>query len=195
MKVGLFGGSFNPAHSGHLHVAETARKRLGLDKILWLVSPGNPLKDPASWGNYADRVQSARDLIAGRPAHKICESETAFDTRYTLDTVQGFLERWPGTRFVWLIGADNLGSFHRWRSWQQLTRTLPIAVISRPGDPVRDLLSPFARQFASSRLSEHQAGSLLHRNTPVWTYITAPLNPLSSTLLREISAMADPVKL
>lgn len=184
MKVGLFGGSFNPAHIGHLHLAQTAKKRLGLDKILWLVSPGNPLKSVKSWENYSERLQSAKDLTSAHPSQIVCESEKIFATRYTIDTINGFKKRWAGVDFVWLIGADNLRNFHLWRDWQQIVKALPIAVIARPDDPIIARLSPFARQFANYRLPEAAAKVLARQNSPAWVYLPAPYCQVSSTALR-----------
>ncbi len=184
MVVGLFGGSFNPAHAGHVHLAETARKRLGLDRVLWLVSPGNPLKARADWGEYDQRVESARAITAHLPDQLVCESEMAFGTRYSADTLLGFKARWPGVRFVWLIGADNLRHFHLWRDWQQIAELVPIAVLARPGDPIKARLSRFARQYATTRLPDHAARGLAIRSAPAWVYLNAPYNELSSTALR-----------
>ncbi|MCF6292181.1 MAG: nicotinate (nicotinamide) nucleotide adenylyltransferase [Robiginitomaculum sp.] len=185
MKIGLFGGSFNPAHIGHLHLAQTAKKRLGLHKVLWLVSPGNPLKSTKSWENYSKRLQSTKDITEASPAQIVCESEKMFATRYTIDTINGFKRRWPSVDFVWLIGADNLRSFHLWRNWQQIVQTIPIAIISRPDDPVRARLSPFARQFAKYRLPQTAAKSLISRTSPAWVYLSAPHCPVSSTAIRQ----------
>jgi len=185
MKIGLFGGSFNPAHIGHLHLAQTAKKRLGLHKVLWLVSPGNPLKSPKSWENYPERLQSAKDIAEVSPAQIVCESEKMFATRYTIDTITGFKERWPNVDFVWLIGADNLRNFHLWRDWQQIVKTLPIAVIARADDPIRARLSPFAKQFAKYRMPEAAAKTLVRQKSPAWVYLSAPYCPVSSTATRQ----------
>ncbi len=195
LRVGLFGGSFNPAHAGHVHVGETARKRLGLDLVLWLVSPGNPLKHPDMWTKYATRVDSAQQITKRRPKQYVCESEMAFGTRYTLDTVRGFQARWPNTRFVWIIGSDNLANFHLWRDWQSIAREIPIAVIARPGDPARACLSPFARQFCRARLPALAAPILPAQNGPAWVYLSAPYCGLSSSALRDNSAIAPGSKL
>ncbi|VAV86660.1 Nicotinate-nucleotide adenylyltransferase [hydrothermal vent metagenome] len=185
MRVGLFGGSFHPAHIGHLHVAETARKRLGLSRVLWLVSPGNPLKQPHLWQGYAQRAASARTMTAAHPGQFVCESEQAFGTRYTVQTVRGFQARWPGVHFVWIMGADSLQNFHLWRDWQQLAVQIPIAIISRPGDLVRPRLSPFARRFAQARLPDFAATALAGTNAPAWVYLPAPMQVQSSTAIRQ----------
>jgi len=195
MKVGLFGGSFNPAHSGHVHVAQTASKRLGLHRVLWLVSPGNPLKSQASWGSYDRRVASAKSITSRLPGQFVCESEAAFGTRYSLDTIKGFQQRWPDVSFVWIIGADNLRQFHLWRNWRQIAKTIPIAIIARPSDPIRARLSPFARTFAASRLPQHLAKSLVNNKAPAWTYLNAPYSRLSSTAIRSDTDLASVISM
>ena len=135
MKVGLFGGSFNPAHDGHAHLAETALHRLGLDRVVWLVSPQNPLKDPRDSAPLAERMASARAVAArtvSGPAMIVSDVESRIGTRWTIDTLRALTARHPGVRFVWLIGSDNLATFHRWRGWTDNMRTLPVAVIARP---------------------------------------------------------------
>ena len=135
MKVGLFGGSFNPAHEGHRHVAQTALKRLDLDRLIWLVSPQNPLKSADETASLAQRMQSAR-AFAGR-REQVSDAETRLGVSYTIDTVRLFRARYPGVHFVWIMGSDNLAGFHRWRGWSDLFHTLPIAVVSRPNALVR----------------------------------------------------------
>ena len=132
MKVGLFGGSFNPAHDGHAHVAETALQRLDLDRVVWLVSPQNPLKDSRHTAPLADRMASARTFARG-PAMIVSDFETRVGTSWTVDTLRALKRRHPGVHFVWLMGSDNLESFHRWRGWTDIMRMMPVAVIARPG--------------------------------------------------------------
>lgn len=179
MRVGLFGGSFNPAHEGHAHVAETAQVRLGLDRVIWLVSPQNPLKGerPAS---LADRLDGARAFARG-PSMIVSAAEAPLGTRYSLDTIRLLKARYPGVRFVWVMGADSLASFHRWKGWTQIFRELPIAVVARPGAE-KALTSPAARRFARARVP---AGALVRAAPPAWTWLSAPLNFTSSTALRE----------
>ncbi len=193
MRVGLFGGSFNPAHAGHVHVAETARKRLALHRVLWLVSPGNPLKQPETWDGYERRLAGARAITSNLPTQFACESEAVFGTRYSNDTVAGIKQRWPEVRFVWLMGADNLANFHLWRNWQQLAKSIPIAVIARSNDSVRARLSPFVQRFAHYRKPAEAAQSLVADQAPAWVYLTAPYCELSSTAIREATDMAGPV--
>jgi nicotinate-nucleotide adenylyltransferase len=126
MRVGLMGGSFNPAHAGHLHVAETARVRLGLDRVVWLVSPGNPLKSAAP--PLGLRIASARGVARG-PSMVVSDAEARLGSRFTIDTVRLLKARHPGVRFVWLMGGDNLASFHRWKGWTDILREVPVAVV------------------------------------------------------------------
>jgi len=160
MRVGLFGGSFNPPHEGHAHVAATALRQLGLDRVIWLVSPGNPLKGaPAP---MAERLAAVRRFARG-PRMIVSDAESRLGTRYTIDTIAVLKRRFPGVNFVWLMGSDNLASFHHWKNWRGIAKSVPLAVVPRPGFSVRS--SPAAR-FVQARL--------LH----------APLNDASSTALR-----------
>ncbi len=183
MRVGLFGGSFNPAHAGHRYVADTARKHLGLDCVLWLVSPQNPLKDRAGMAPLPERLASARAL-----AHRddiVTDFETRIRATYTLDTLRALKGRFPGVKFVWLMGADNLAQFHRWRGWLQIARLVPMAVIARPGALIRSRLAPAAKRFAPYRHSSRKAHILADLPAPAWTYLHVPLNTLSSTAIRQ----------
>ncbi len=187
MKVGLYGGSFDPAHHGHAHVSRTALRRLGLDRVIWLVSPGNPLKSPRGAGGLERRRADAARRARG-PAMVVSDLERLTGTRYTLDTVRWLKARRPGVRFVWIMGADSLGDFHRWRGWADLARTIPIAVVSRPGAALRGRLSPMARRFAPWRVPERAARTLPGHAPPAWTYLTAPYQDVSSTALRRARA-------
>ncbi len=183
MTVGLFGGSFNPAHDGHAHVAETALQRLDLDRVVWLVSPQNPLKDTAQTAPLAERLASARMWAPG-PRMIVSDFETRAGTRWTIDTLRALKARHPGVRFVWLMGSDNLESFHRWRGWTDIMRMMPVAVIARPGSLLESRAAPAARRFAGHRVAATEARLLARMQAPAWTYLTAPLNPSSSTALR-----------
>ena len=183
MTVGLFGGSFNPAHDGHLHVAETALNRLGLDRVVWLVSPQNPLKGAHETAPLAERVASARSWAQG-PSMIVSDVETRIGTQWTVDTLRALKARHPGVRFVWLMGSDNLAGFHRWRGWTDIMRMMPVAVIARPGSMLESRSAPAARRFAAWRIPEAQARLLAQLEAPAWTYLTAPLNRSSSTALR-----------
>ncbi|MDI1327022.1 MAG: nicotinate-nucleotide adenylyltransferase [Brevundimonas sp.] len=187
MAVGLFGGSFNPAHDGHAHVAETAMRRLGLDRVVWLVSPQNPLKDARDSAPLAERMASARaaaKLAADGRAMVVSDFETRAGTQWTVDTLRALTARHPGVRFVWLMGSDNLAGFHRWRGWTDIMRMMPMAVIARPGSELDSRTAPAAARFASARVPAARARLVPGLEAPAWTYLTAPLNPRSSTALR-----------
>ncbi len=179
--VGLFGGSFDPAHDGHAHVAETALRRLGLDRVIWLVSPQNPLK--AQGSSLARRMASAARFARG-PSMVVSDLETLTGSVYTIDTVRALKSRFPGVHFVWIMGADNLSSLHRWRGWTQILREVPVAVIARPGSAIRSRLAPAAVRFARYRLHSREARRLARTPTPAWLYMRAPLNFTSSTAIR-----------
>ncbi len=187
LKVGLLGGSFDPAHAGHAHVAETALRRLGLHAVWWLVTPQNPLKTRSS--PLAARIASARKAARG-PHMVVTDIETRLGTAYTFDTLAALHHRYPGVQFVWLMGADNLDGFARWRSWQDIVRLAPICVVSRPGAGPKARLGAFARVFWNHRLRLEDARSLPGRRAPAWLYIPARWNPLSSTALRAQAARA-----
>ncbi len=196
MAVGLFGGSFNPAHDGHAHVAETAMRRLGLDRVVWLVSPQNPLKDARDSAPLAERMasaQAAAALAASGPAMIVSDFETRAGTQWTIDTLRALTARHPGVRFVWLMGSDNLASFHRWRGWTDIMRMMPMAVIARPGSLLESRAAPAARRFAGHRISSREARLLPDRTAPAWTYLRAPLNPRTSTALRAARDAAQPL--
>lgn len=183
MKVGLFGGSFNPAHDGHQHVAETALQRLDLDRVVWLVSPQNPLKDARDSAPLSERIASARAAASG-PSMVVSDIETAMGTAWTVDTLRALVARHPGVRFVWLMGSDNLAGFHRWRGWTDIMRLMPVAVVARPGSLLESRSAPAAARFAGARIPMEQAGVLPFLAAPAWTYLTAPLNHRSSTAIR-----------
>jgi nicotinate-nucleotide adenylyltransferase len=182
-SVGLFGGSFNPPHAGHAHVAETALVRLGLDRIWWLVTPGNPLKDTAALPPIAERMAAAA-AFADHPRATVTDVEARLRTRYTLDTVEALCRLRPDLRFVLVIGADNWATFHRWQGWRRIAALVRIAVVDRPGATLRALSSPAARAFADRRISEADARLLVTRAPPAWVFLTARRVPLSSTALR-----------
>lgn len=188
MKVGLFGGSFNPAHDGHAHVAETAMRRLGLDRVVWLVSPQNPLKSSHEMAPLEERMRSACDMarVVG-PRMIVSDVETRMGTQWTVDTLRTLVARHPGVHFVWLMGSDNLAGFHRWRGWTDIMRLMPMAVIARPGSLLDSRSAPAAVRFARARVPAEQAGLLPSLEAPAWTYIVAPLNPRSSTAIRSMS--------
>jgi nicotinate-nucleotide adenylyltransferase len=183
MTVGLFGGSFNPAHVGHAHVAETALRRIGLDRVIWLVSPQNPLKPTHETAELTRRLWGALRFAEG-PSMIVSDAETRIGSFYTIDTVRVLKGRFPGVRFVWIMGADSLASFHRWRGWTELMAELPVAVVARPWTNLKSRFSPAARRFAHARISAAAARTLPYRTPPAWVYLTGPLNFTSSTALR-----------
>lgn len=183
MRVGLYGGSFNPAHEGHAHVAETARRRLRLDRVIWLVSPQNPLKSGHETAALAERMAGARRFARGRDMI-VSDAETRFGSQYTIDIVRSLQARFPGVQFVWIMGADSLATFHRWRGWTQIMAEIPVAVVSRPWISLKSRSSPAARRFAHARVPIQQAPLLPAATPPRWVFLTGPLNFQSSTLLR-----------
>ncbi|KRB51163.1 MAG: nicotinate-nucleotide adenylyltransferase [Pseudomonadota bacterium] len=184
MRVGLYGGSFNPAHEGHAHVAETARRRLGLDRVVWLVSPQNPLKSSRETAGLAERMAGVRRVVSGR-SMIVSDAETRFGSQYTVDTLRALKARFPGVHFVWIMGADSLATFHRWRGWTQIMAEVPVAVVSRPWISLKSRFSPAARRFAHARVPSQQAMLLPGADPPRWVFLTGPLNYQSSTALRE----------
>lgn len=182
MVIGLYGGSFDPPHDGHRHVALTARKRLGLDAVWWLVAPHNPLKTDAPEAMPA-RLEAVTDLIP-EPGHVISTIESRLGTRYTIDIIRHLTMRHPQVQFVWIMGADGLGSFHRWGHWREIARRVPICVIARGGSPLKWRLGKAARQLSKARIPASQARMLAKHGAPGWTYITAPLHAEASSNLR-----------
>ncbi|MEX1250939.1 MAG: nicotinate-nucleotide adenylyltransferase [Hyphomonas sp.] len=179
-RIGLLGGSFNPAHDGHRHVAETALKRLRLDGVWWIVARGNPLK--SEHGSFDERLASAA-IAARGPGMHVTDIERQLDLTYTVDTLRVLQATEPAARFVWLMGADSAASFHLWKDWEEIAARVPIAVISRPGTRVSRAL-PFVRRFADARLPERDARTLPGHAAPAWVYLRAPGNAQSSTRLR-----------
>jgi len=147
--IGLLGGSFNPAHEGHRHVRETAKKALGLDAVWWLVTPGNPLKRAGELADLLTRTALAQAMAA--PQDIVTGIEAQLGTRYTIDTVRALKRRFPATRFVWLMGSDNLASFGRWKDWGGIAAQVPIVVVRRPGSALDTLKSPLVRRFGQAR--------------------------------------------
>jgi nicotinate-nucleotide adenylyltransferase len=187
MRIGLLGGSFNPAHEGHRHISLEALKRLGLDQVWWLVSPGNPLKDPSVLQAVDARAESARK-IAQHPRIEVTSLEAARGLVYTADTLRFLKARFPDVDFVWLMGADNLAQMHRWKDWRTLFDLVPIAVFDRPGWRLKARSSQAAQAFSSAYWDESDAAGLPAAKPPAWTMITLPLSPLSSTALRDKAA-------
>jgi nicotinate-nucleotide adenylyltransferase len=187
MRVGLFGGTFDPPHQAHLSAALLALKRLKLDRVWWLVTPGNPLKNTRGLAPLPDRIAAARTLTR-HPRINVTGLEAVIKTRYTYDTISWLLARCPGVRFVWIMGADNLRSFHRWQKWRKIAELVPIAVIDRLGPSLYAAASPAGNALARVRIPEHAAASLPGRKAPVWAFLHGLKSPLSSTALRALRA-------
>jgi nicotinate-nucleotide adenylyltransferase len=183
MRIGLLGGSFNPPHLAHRAISLFAIKRLRLDRVWWLVSPGNPLKDNTSLRDVADRADAARRM-ADDPRIDVSCLESVIRTRYTAETISYLRRRASGLRFVWIMGADNLAQFHRWQNWQRIAAQVPIAVIDRPPQSFRALTAPAAQALARYRVSESDAGRLATLRAPAWVFLTGLKINLSSTGLR-----------
>jgi nicotinate-nucleotide adenylyltransferase len=180
----VLGGSFNPAHAGHLHIALMAIKRLRLDQVWLLVSPGNPLKQPAGMGSLAARLESARKIADGRRVIAT-DIERHLHTRVTVDTLRALKQRFPRVAFVWLMGADNLAQFPRWRGWMRIARDVPFAVLPRPTYSAAARAGRAARRLAFARHTVRQAPILAACKAPAWVFLDGRENPVSATALRE----------
>jgi len=183
MRIGLLGGSFNPPHVAHRAISLFAIKRLKLDRVWWLVTPGNPLKDQDGLRDLNERTAAARRM-ANDPRIDVSCLESVIGTRYTVDTISYLRRRASGLRFVWIMGADNLAQFHRWQNWRRIASEVPIAVIDRPPQSFRALAAPAAQALACYRLPENQAGRLADQRAPAWVFLTGMKLNLSSTGLR-----------
>ena len=183
-RVGLFGGSFDPAHRGHLAVAEAARAACGLDRVIWLASPGNPLKAPGSAAPLAVRMAQARALTRGRAWITVSDAEARLGTRYTADTLAALRARLPSSRLVWIMGADSLAGFHRWRDWRGIASAMPLLIASRPGEAQAALTSPAARTLWRHRLPPAAARRLPACPPPAWCFLPGVAEAVSSTALR-----------
>ncbi len=183
MRIGLLGGSFNPPHQAHRAISLFALKRLQLDRVWWLVTPGNPLKNNGGLHALAERAEAARK-VAADPRIEISCLESVIGTRYTADTIDYLRRRASRLRFVWIMGADNLAQFHRWQKWRHIAAQVPMAVVDRPPRSFRALNAPAARALARYRIPEAQASRLADRAAPAWVYLTGLKLSLSSTGLR-----------
>ncbi|HKK97682.1 MAG TPA: nicotinate-nucleotide adenylyltransferase [Marivita sp.] len=182
MSVGLLGGSFDPAHAGHVHLTRVALKRFGLDRVVWLVSPGNPLKTrgPAPLDT---RLSHAQDIMQDRRVI-VSDFEAQIGTRYTAESIDTLRATHPGVRFVWLMGADNLQQFHKWDRWQHILDSVPLGVLARPGWRQSGLHSRTARQYRSSRLIGRASQILQFQSAPAWCFVNMPMMPVSSSDIR-----------
>lgn len=191
LRIGLFGGSFNPAHEGHAHVAETALKRLELDWVWWLVARGNPLK--TEHGVYQARLASARRM-ARHPRFRVSDVEDQIGVQYTADLIAALTARCPDTDFVWVMGADNLPGFHHWGGWERIVASLSIAVVARPDAGPRARLGKFAHRYAKQRLHERSAAALASSPPPAWLFLSGPFHTASSTALRARARARNPFR-
>lgn len=181
MVIGLLGGSFDPAHQGHAHITREAIRRIGLDRVWWLVSPGNPLKARAP-APMAERTARALVVLGDDPRVVVSDIETRLGTRATVDTLRRLQAIYPGVQFVWLMGADNLVQFHRWNRWRDIMQMVPLAVMARPGAGLAARLSVTARAFRSAEVVRPEL--LARRDAPAWCFVNLPMNGASSSAIR-----------
>ncbi len=179
----MLGGSFDPPHQGHLHITGWALRSLQLDRVWWLVSPGNPLKTRGP-ADLERRMRACRALVR-HPRVEVSDIEAHLGSRYTADTINALMYRYPGVRFIWLMGADNLRTFHRWERWEWIMASVAVGVLARPGEQVKAGLSPAARRFADRRLPAGAGHRLGYGDPPRWALLTGPMSDLSSTEIRQ----------
>ena len=183
MRIGLFGGTFDPPHRAHLGASLLALKRLALDRVWWLVTPGNPLKNTNGLAPIGERIAAACTL-ARHPRIDVTGVEAGIGVRYSYDTVRYLASHCPGVHFVWIMGADNLRSFHRWQKWRGIAQLVPMAVIDRLGPSLYSTGSTAAQALGRSRIPESAAATLAERRPPAWVFLHGLKSPLSSTALR-----------
>ena len=183
-RVGLLGGSFNPAHEGHLHISSLAMKSLKLDQLWWLVSPGNPLKPKLGMASLKDRMMVARRISACNPDIVVSDLENRLSTCHTVDTVQSLKAEFPDIYFVWVMGADLLVQLPQWKRWRSLFKLVPIAIFARPNYSARVLSGKAARRFNGARVARYRIGSLAKMRPPAWIYMRTRLNSQSATSIR-----------
>lgn len=189
LRIGLLGGSFNPPHEGHLHISDVALKRLRLDYVWWLVSPQNPLKAARDTTPLDARIALATRLVHARRVI-VTDVERTLGTRYTVDTLAALMRRFPSVHFVWLMGSDNLASFHRWRDWPRIAQRMPIAVVMRPGSMLAPLQAKAMQRFWRARLKKLRG--FPKAKPPALAIVGGPRNLQSSTALRMGTLVAPP---
>ncbi|MDJ0627442.1 MAG: nicotinate-nucleotide adenylyltransferase [Rhodobacter sp.] len=180
--IGLLGGSFDPPHPGHVHITKAALQRFGLDRVWWLVSPGNPLK--AEGPAPLERRMAAARAVMDHPKVVVSDVEARLGTRYTAETLRGLMRLYPGIRFVWLMGADNLASFHEWQQWGWIMQTVPIGVLARPGDRTAARCSKAAARYRNAMLRGRDSRLLTVSQPPCWCFINVPMVDVSSSDIR-----------
>jgi nicotinate-nucleotide adenylyltransferase len=183
-RVGLLGGSFNPAHEGHLHISLLALKSLKLDELWWLVSPGNPLKSKLGMASLEDRLKTAKKISACNPDIVVSDIENSLSTCHTVDTIESLKAEFPEVSFVWIMGADLLVQVPQWKRWRALFKMVPIAVFARPAYSARVLSGKAARHFKGARVARYRIGSLAKMRPPAWAYVRTRLNSQSATSIR-----------
>jgi nicotinate-nucleotide adenylyltransferase len=183
-RIGLLGGSFDPAHEGHLHLSREALKRLALDQVWWLVSPGNPLKNTDALPPVKQRVASAQ-RVADHPRIRVSNIEEQLGTSYTIDTLTALQQAAPAVRFVWLMGADNMAQLPAWKSWEDIMQRLPVAVFDRPGYSLPALNGVAARKFARARLPAGNAAALADAEPPAWVFVPCARHAATATAMRQ----------
>ena len=182
LSIGLLGGSFDPPHAGHVHITREALKRFGLDQVWWLVSPGNPLK-PRSPAPMPQRLGAARQIMQ-HPRVVVSDIEARIGTTYTAETLAALTRLYPGVRFIWLMGADNLASFHRWEQWRQIMETVPIGILARPGDRSAARESKAAGIYRHAQLKGRNSLLLSQGPAPLWCFVNVPMVNMSSSTIR-----------
>ena len=185
-RIGLFGGSFNPAHRGHCAVALYALKRLGLDRVWWLVSPQNPLKNPSETGEYDERLKFTK-RIARHPRFVVTDIEEQVNSRNTAQTLLALSQTMNRANFIWIMGADSFANLHKWHNWTDIAEALPLAFLARPGYSIRALSGRAALRYATHRVKTGEAAKLVTQKTPAWVFLPMPLRPESSTAIRNLN--------
>ncbi|MFC1674105.1 nicotinate-nucleotide adenylyltransferase [Pseudomonadota bacterium] len=186
-RIGLLGGSFNPAHEGHVHISQQSLERLGLDELWWLVSPQNPLKPAAGMASLKDRLAGAGEVAKCDPRIRVTDVESRLGTRYTVDTLAALKSKYPDAAFVWIIGADNLRQMPKWKGWRAIFRAVPIAVFPRAPYSLRALGGRAAWRFARAQIPASRAKRLADLDPPAWVFLRAPLHGQSATRIRRLN--------
>jgi len=187
--IGLLGGSFDPAHEGHVHITREAMKRFGLAHVWWLVSPGNPLKTRGP-AQLERRMGHARAIVQD-PRVTVTDIEATLGTRYTAQTLAALMRRYPGVRFVWLMGADNLAQLHRWQDWEWIMDHVPVGVLARPGDRISARMSRAARLYSGQRITGRASQMLSRVDAPAWCFVNVPMSGQSSSAIRAAGAWEE----